>query len=249
MSHKINIEICETQDDVALLAAGKITTLVRNNPQSILGLSTGATPIPTYEEIIRAHRKNAVSFAEACTFNLDEYWGLGSDHPQSYRQFMNSRLFDHIDIPLWNTHLLNGKAASPQLECQSFEASILARGGIDLWLLGIGVNGHIAFNEPGSPVSSRTRLVELSKDSIKANSRFFDSVDQVPQYAISVGVATILEARTILLLATGNNKANAVARALSDPPGSDCPASFLQSHPDCTFIVDRSVGSRIETHH
>ncbi len=156
---------------------------------------------------------------------------------------MNNLFFSRTDLRLWNTHVPNGVAADPDLECQAFETKIRASGGIDLWLLGIGHNGHIAFNEPGSSPDSRTGLVEIAQETIKANSRFFNSAEEVPKQALTAGIATICDARRILLLATGEDKAEAVKQAIQDPPSSTCPASFLQNHPNCTFILDKDAAS------
>lgn len=247
MSGSIKLEVCETSADVAVEASETIAGLIRATPHAVIGLATGSTPEQTYARLSDLHRNEGLRFARVTSFNLDEYWGLDGDHDQSYRYFMNDRLFRKIDIQPWNTHVLNGTAANPELECRAFETKILAAGGIDLWLLGIGTNGHIAFNEPGSAVDSRTRLVNLAPSTIAANSdgRFFTDPASVPRFALSAGIGTIREARRILLLATGSGKADAVAQAVEGPPSTDCPASLLQSHPDCTFIVDREAASRL----
>lgn len=240
----IQIQICDTADEVARIAASEIAELIRRKPNAVLGLSSGATPVKTYSELIRAHR-DGLSFARLTTFNLDEYRGLDGGHCQSYRHFMNRMFFAHVDIRLWNTHIPNGAAVDPQCECRAFEAKIRACGGIDLWLLGMGRNGHIAFNEPGSSPVSRTRLVDLTEDTRATNSRFFAHRDEVPKQALTVGIATICDAKRILLLATGKVKARAIARAVHCPPHPDCPASFLQTHPDCTFILDKEAASEL----
>lgn len=233
-------QVCADADEVARLAASRIAALLRAKPDAVLGLATGSTPERTYAELVRLHDQEGLSFARATTFNLDEYWALPGDHPQSYRYFMQQRLFDHIDIAPWNTHFFNGMVRHAELECDAFEARILAHGGVDLWLLGIGANGHIAFNEPGSAVGSRSRLVTLAPETVAANSdgRFFSDPDQVPRCALTAGIATIRAAASILLLATGAGKAPAVAAALQRPLDPSCPASLLQDHRDCTFVVD-----------
>lgn len=240
----IQIQIRDTADEVARIAASEIAELIRRKPNAVLGLSSGATPVKTYSELIRAHR-DGLSFARLTTFNLDEYRGLDGGHCQSYRHFMNRMFFAHVDIRLWNTHIPNGAAVDPQCECRAFEAKIRACGGIDLWLLGMGRNGHIAFNEPGSSPVSRTRLVDLTEATRATNSRFFAHRDEVPKQALTVGIATICDAKRILLLATGKVKARAIARAVHCPPHPDCPASFLQTHPDCTFIFDKEAASEL----
>ena len=243
----IKLVVCDDADIVARRAARVFADQVRAKPDSVLGLATGSTPESTYAELARLHREEGISFARVITFNLDEYWGLDGDHEQSYRHFMNRNLFDHIDIRPWNTHVLNGKAANPLLECQAFETKIISVGGVDLWLLGIGLNGHIAFNEPGSSVDSRTRLVSLSQSTIEANSdgRFFKDPRQVPRCALSAGIGTIREAKKLLLLATGPKKASAVAAALQGAFDPACPASLLQDHPDCTFMADIKAASEL----
>ena len=238
----IQVQICDTPDDVARAAASEIAALIRQKRDAVLGLATGSTPVRTYAELVRMNREG-LSFSHLTTFNLDEYWGLDGRHPQSYRYFMNHTFFAGTDIQLWNTHIPNGMAVDADLECEAFETRIRACGGVDLWLLGIGRNGHIAFNEPGSAPDSRTRLVDLTEITIVANSRFFDRLEDVPKQALTAGIATICEAKRILLLATGKDKARAIARAVHDAQHPACPASFLQTHSDCTFILDREAAS------
>lgn len=229
--------------------AGRIAALIREKAAAgervVLGLATGSTPLTVYRELVRMHRDEGLSFLHVLTFNLDEYYGLAGDHPQSYRAFMNQQLFNHIDVPLSQTHVLDGAARSAYWECQAFEARIRAVGGLDLWLLGIGVNGHIAFNEPGSSVDSRTRLVHLAPQTIDANSdgRFFKRRSEVPRCALSVGIGTIREARHIVLLALGAGKAKAVAAAVEGPFTPECPASLLQDHENVTFVLDAAAAS------
>ena len=238
----IQVQICDTPDDVARAAASEIAALIRQKRDAVLGLATGSTPVRTYAELVRMNREG-LSFSRLTTFNLDEYWGLDGRHPQSYRYFMNHTFFAGTDIQLWNTHIPNGMAVDADLECEAFETRIRACGGVDLWLLGIGRNGHIAFNEPGSAPDSRTRLVDLTEITIVANSRFFDRLEDVPKQALTAGIATICEAKRILLLATGKDKARAIARAAQGASHPACPASFLQTHSDCTFILDREAAS------
>ena len=248
MAGSIKVEVCETSEGVAEKAAAMFAGLIRSNPNTVIGLATGSTPEATYAELAKTHKAEGLSFAGVRSFNLDEYWGLDGDHDQSYRYFMRTQLFDKVDIRPWNTHVLNGKAVLPALECQSFEDKIVSVGGVDLWLLGIGLNGHIAFNEPGSAVDSRSRLVDLTPTTIAANSdgRFFKDASEVPRCALSAGIGTIREARKLLLLGTGANKADAIAAAVDGPFTTDCPASLLQDHPDCTFIVDKDAASKLK---
>ncbi len=249
MAGNINLVVCDDAAAVAREAARRFAGEIRARPGAVIGLATGSTPEATYAELARMHREEGLSFAGVSTFNLDEYLGLDGTHEQSYRYFMHDRLFRHVDVQPWNTFVLNGKAANAHLECQAFEQKILALGGVDIWLLGIGGNGHIAFNEPGSSVDSRTRVVNLTPDTIAANSdgRFFKDAAEVPRCALSAGIGTIREARKVVLLATGSSKAGAIAAAVEGDFTTDCPASLLQDHPDCTFIVDRDAASGLKS--
>ena len=234
--------------EVAQVMAELIRERAAKGERAVLGLATGSTPIPVYRELIRLHREEGLSLRHVLTFNLDEYYGLAGDHPQSYRSFMNQQLFEAVDIPLSQTCVLDGMARHTHLECQAFEARILAVGGVDLWLLGIGGNGHIAFNEPGSSVDSRTRLVHLTPQTIKANSdgRFFKDPTEVPRCALSAGIGTIRESKRILVLASGPNKAEAVTAAIEGPFTPECPASLLQDHSNCTFVLDGAAASGLK---
>jgi glucosamine-6-phosphate deaminase len=191
------------------------------------------------------HKEGGLDFSRVVTFNLDEYIGLPPTHPQSYRYFMDENLFRHVNIRMENTHVPNGLLDDLQKTCKEFEEVIRGSGGIDLQLLGIGGNGHIAFNEPGSPFDSRTRAVNLSERTIKDNARFFRSIDEVPRQAISVGMGTIMEVKKIILLASSAGKAEAVAKSVEGPITADVPASILQRHPDCTFILDEEAASKL----
>lgn len=239
-------EILKTDSEACEAVADLIAQRVSHNPKMRLGLPTGSTPIGVYKNLIQRHQ-NGLSFKDIVTFNLDEYLGLPGAHPQSYRYFMENQFFQHIDLPTWNRHLLDGVARYPELECQAYEMKIQAQGGINLWFLGIGGNGHIAFNEPGSAVNSRTRVVHLSQDTIEANSdgRFFSDPAEVPRCALSVGIGAIREADEIIILAHGDKKAEAVFNAIRGPFDPSCPASLLQDHPNVTFFLDATAGSRL----
>ena len=213
----------------------------KSGKPTVLGLATGSTPLPLYAELIRLHREEGLSFRSVLTFNLDEYEGLGADHPQSYRSFMDTQLFRHLDIPAANIRIPDGLAADPSRECADYEAAIRAAGGIDLQILGIGRTGHIGFNEPPSAADSRTRRVHLDAVTRKDNSVFFGDLAEVPHGALTMGVATILEARRVALLAFGEAKAAIVARAVKEAPSADCPATWLQRHPDCVFHLDAAA--------
>jgi glucosamine-6-phosphate deaminase len=244
----MKVVVKKNKEEMSVAAADLFTALIRAKPHAVLGLATGGTPEGTYAELARRHKEEGLDFTRVVVFNLDEYLGLDGEHDQSYRCFMNERLFDHINIRLWNTHVLNGVADDPGRECLAFEQAIEAVGGVDIWLLGIGANGHIAFNEPGSAKTSHTRVVRLSESTIAANSdgRFFKDANEVPRYALSAGIGTILEAKRVVLLANGDGKADAVAAAVDGPETEDCPASHLQSHSDCTFIVDEAAAAKLK---
>lgn len=242
---KIKILICQDKEEVARVAADIFAQSIRKKPDIVLGLATGGTPVGMYQELIRMHRDEGLDFSQVESFNLDEYLGLGGDHNQSYRYFMNENLFDHVNIDKSNTRVPDGKGADLQSSCKKYEDDIKAAGGIGLQLLGIGSNGHIAFNEPGSAGGSRTRVVNLTERTIKDNARFFKDESEIPRQAVTMGIGTILEARKIVLLATGSNKADAVARAVKGKVSPDLPASFLQKHPGCTFIVEREAAGEL----
>ena len=242
------MEVIITPDSESMgrKAAEFVAQLLNEKPNAVLGLATGSTPIPLYKELVRMHREEGLDFSQVTTFNLDEYVGLKPDHPQSYRHFMEENLFQHIDIPASSIHVPSGTARNHESFCQWYEDEIRAAGGIDLQVLGIGGDGHIAFNEPGSSLGSRTRLKTLTSQTISDNARFFDDPSEVPRYAITMGVGTILEARHCLFLANGQKKADTVARAIEGPITAMITASALQLHPRTTVIVDQEAASKLE---
>jgi glucosamine-6-phosphate deaminase len=239
----IRVLIVKDYEEVSREAALRIAEIIRSKPDAVLGLATGSTPIGCYRELIRMHKMEGLSFSKVSTFNLDEYVGLAPDHPQSYHYYMFQNLFNHVDIKVENIHIPNGVAEDLDEECLNYEESIKRAGGIDLQLLGIGRNGHIGFNEPGSSFESRTRVVKLSEQTRMDNARFFKSLDEVPTHAITMGIATIMEAKRIILLASGEAKAEAISKAIKGPKTVMVPASALQDHEDCLFIVDRKAAS------
>jgi glucosamine-6-phosphate deaminase len=243
----IRVLITRDYDEMSRRAAEVVSAVIR--PGAVLGLATGNTFLGCYRELVRMHREMGLDFSRVKTFNLDEYVGLSPAHPQSFRHFMDENFFNHVNIGAGNIHFLDGMADDLQHACQKFEEAIRAAGGIDLQLLGIGTNGHIAFNEPGSPFDSRTRVVELSEGTRRYNARFFGSFDEVPTHALSMGIGTIMEAKKIVLLASGEGKAAAVAGAVEGPVTEQVPASVLQRHPDCTFIIDEAAASRLSRVH
>ncbi len=227
-------------------AAKYFAEVIRNKPNAVLGLATGSTPISTYKELIRLHEEEGLDFSQVTTFNLDEYLGLTGDHKQSYRYFMDTNLFNRLNIKKENTNVLSGVADNPEAECREFEEKIKAAGGIDIQLLGIGGNGHIAFNEPGSSENSRTRVVDLTKETIEDNSRFFEKVEDVPTQALSMGMGTILEAKKIVIIANKESKAKGVAVSIEGPVITDVPASILQKHSDVIWVIDKSAASLLK---
>ena len=208
----------------------------------VIGLCTGSTPIETYAELIRMVKAGEVSFRNVISFNMDEYVGLPESHPESYHSFMHKYLFDHIDEPAANIHILNGNAPDPAAECAAYEKAIVDAGGFDFFLGGIGEDGHIAFNEPFSSLQSRTRVVTLTQDTREVNARFFDGdPSQVPAQAMSVGVATVLSARQVMILAYGPKKARALASAIEGPMSHYNTVSALQNHPDGIIVCDEAA--------
>lgn len=241
----MEVIILPDEESVGKEAARRIAALIRRKPDCVLGLATGSTPIPCYRELIRMHKEEGLDFSRVTTFNLDEYYPIDPRHPKSYRYFMDEHLFNHINIDRSRIFIPYGLSPDPYEHARWYEEQIKAAGGIDLQILGIGHNGHIAFNEPGSSLASRTRVKTLTEETIRANARFFDRPEDVPRYAITMGIGTILEAREILLLATGEGKAEAVAGAIEGAVTSMCPASALQWHPRVTFLLDEGAASKL----
>ena len=241
----MEIIILPSKEDCAKLGGQLIFNLVKDNPECVLGLATGSTPVPLYEELIRLHKENNLSFSNVTSFNLDEYIGLSKNHPCSYRYFMQEQLFDSVDINFNSTHVPNGLAEDIQAECEAYEQSILDAGGIDLQILGIGSDGHIGFNEPCSSLSSRTRMKTLTGETIKDNARFFESENEVPRHCITMGVGTILDTKSVLLFAFGAGKSDIIAKAVEGPISSMVPASALQLHPKVKVILDDAAASKL----
>ncbi|WLD58791.1 glucosamine-6-phosphate deaminase [Salinispirillum sp. LH 10-3-1] len=232
--------------DVAQYAADFISKQIRHKPSSVLGLATGSTPIATYQALIELVRQGAVSFQHVHTFNLDEYLGIPATHPQSYRHFMNEELFNHIDIDVARTQVPDGMSNDPIQACTRYEQAIQDAGGIDLQLLGLGRNGHIGFNEPSSSLASRTRIKTLTPATVADNARFFAPGEFQPHLSITMGIGTIMEARKILLLATGDTKASAVKTMVEGALSAACPATILQMHPQATVVLDSAAASLLE---
>ena len=228
------------------LVAQVIARAMRSNPQLVMGLATGNTMESVYARLVQLHSEEGLDFSACRTFNLDEYVGLPGDHANSYRHYMNRHLFMHVNIQLRNTHLPDGMAADLVAECANYERLIAGNGGIDLQLLGIGQNGHLGFNEPLSALRSRTRVKVLSPVTRAQNAPLFPEPDLVPQRAITMGVGSILDCRRCVLLATGEEKAAIVAKAVEGPITSMISATALQLHPECTLILDEAAGSKLK---
>lgn len=239
----MRLEVFDSAAEAERAAAGRLAGCLRAGPAAVLGLATGATMEGVYRALVAQVEAGGVSLARATSFNLDEYLGLPPDDPASYRATMERLLFARTDLPRDRAHLPDGLAADPEAEARRYEAAIAAAGGLDLQLLGLGRNGHVGFNEPGSPADSRTRVVRLSEATRAANRAQFPPGRAVPERAITLGIATILEARALLLLVTGEAKHAALARSLSGPPSPDCPASLLLGHPALTVLADRAAAA------
>lgn len=238
--------IVEDDADAVAQRAARITAdFIHQKPSCVLGLPTGSTPLGLYRELIRMHREEGLDFSRVVTFNLDEYLGLGPLHLQSYRYFMQQHLFDHVNICPENTHVPDGLTRAFETYGRQYEHEIADAGGIDLQILGIGADGHIGFNEPGSSLDSRTRIKALASETIRDNARFFSREDDVPRLAITVGVGTILEARRCMLLATGRSKAAAVAAMIEGPVTAQITASALQWHRHVLALVDQEAGMEL----
>lgn len=234
--------IVDTPENIARLAAKRYVALLNEKPNAVLGYATGSTPLGLYGELARLNAAGEVSFADAVTFNLDEYVGLDGTHDQSYRWFMDKNLFDRIDIKKENTHVPCGIDMTDE-KAAEYDRQIEAAGGIDLQLLGIGNNGHIGFNEPGTPFGSVTHVVELTESTRQANARFFASIDEVPTAAVSMGIKTVMNARSILFIALGSAKAEIVKKMICGEVTPEVPASVLQLHPDVEVYVDHAAAA------
>ena len=230
----------ETYAEMSKAAAKIVADVIRAKPDCVLGLATGSSPIGTYDELVRMHREEGLSFARCTTVNLDEYRGLAGTHPQSYRYFMNEHLFSRVDVRLDHTFVPNGTAADPAGECAAYDARLESFGGSDLQLLGIGPDGHIGFNEPADVFTKATHLVDLDPSTIEANARFFASAADVPRRALTMGMDGILSARKIVLVASGDAKREILEAAMQDPVTPRIPASILQNHPDVDVLFAKA---------
>ncbi len=228
-------------DELSRKAANIVSATITLKPNCVLGLATGSTPIGMYSQLVDRYTNNEIDFRYVKTVNLDEYVGLSEDHPQSYRYYMNENLFSKVNLNKENTHLPNGLTKDLSAECVEYETLIADLGGIDLQVLGIGNNGHIGFNEPSDIFEKQTHVVTLTESTRKANARFFNSLEDVPTQAITMGIKSIMKARAILLLATGEGKKEILERALFGSITPDVPASILQMHPNVTVVADKAA--------
>ena len=237
--------IKDDYEAVSAEAARLVVDRMHKKPNLVLGLATGSTPLGLYTELIRLHQEERLDFSKLTTFNLDEYVGLPRDHPESYRLFMEKNLFHGINLDPRFVHVPDGLATDIEDHCVWYEEQIRAAGGLDLQVLGIGANGHIAFNEPGSSLGSRTRVKTLTAKTRQDNARFFGTLEDVPRFALTMGVGTIMEARELLLLASGEGKADAIAASVEGPITAMVPASIVQMHPRAFLVVDRPAASKL----
>lgn len=237
----MRIYIARDYKDLSRKAANIISAQVIMKPDCVLGLATGSSPIGAYKQLVEWYEKGDLDFSEVRTVNLDEYKGLTGDNKESYRYFMNTNLFDHVNIDKANTNVPNGMAKNTEAECRRYNELIRSLGGIDLQLLGIGRNGHIGFNEPEEAFEKETHVVALTQSTIEANSRLFDDPDDVPRYALTMGIKSIMQARRVLLIASGEDKADAIHKSLFGPVTPHVPASILQMHNNLTVVADKAA--------
>ncbi len=243
----MRVIVCKDYEEMSVKAARIVAGQLNIKPNCVLGLATGSTPVGMYKELIRMNREGEIDFSETVSFNLDEYYPIRKNNRQSYQYFMDENLFNHINISKENTHIPNGEAEDPEMECEQYEKSIREAGGVDLQILGIGQNGHIGFNEPDASLNSHTHLTELTENTIAANSRFFSEDEEIPTKALTMGISTILNAKKIILLASGANKSRVVGELLNPEINTSIPASMLKTHPDVVLICDHDAytGARL----
>ncbi len=242
----MRVVVVKDYKELSFQAAQIVAGQIKRKCGSVLGLPTGQTPVGMYQELIERCRDGETDFSQVITFNLDEYYGLNSDNPQSYHYFMQDKFFNRVNIKKENTYLLDGVTKDIEGECQRYEELIKTKGGIDLQVLGIGENGHIGFNEPATKLRSQTHLVNLSEETIKVNSRYFNDVKQVPRQALTMGIGSIMQAKKIILLASGRKKAQAIVKTLEGLVSAETPASFLQLHNDVTILIDEEAAEGIK---
>lgn len=236
--------IIDTPEGIAKQAAELYRSVLNQKPNAVLGFATGSTPLDLYAELVELCKAGEISFKDVTTFNLDEYVGLEPTHDQSYRYFMDTNLFNHIDLDPAAVHIPSGIDTSAE-NLAAYDAAIAQAGGVDMQLLGIGCNGHIGFNEPGTPLESLTHVVELTQNTREVNARFFNSLDEVPTHAATMGIKTVMNARKLVLIALGESKADAIAATINGPVTAEVPASVLQLHPDVVVFLDEGAASKL----
>ncbi|MHC2994075.1 MAG: glucosamine-6-phosphate deaminase [Candidatus Atribacteria bacterium] len=239
----MEIKPISSYSKMSKLAADIVAEQIINKPNTVLGLATGSTPFGMYKELVKLYKKGKLDFSKVTTFNLDEYLGLSPEHPQSYHYYMYENFFNHVNIEEKNIHIPKGDTKDPVQECLGYEEEIEELGGIDLQVLGIGVNGHVGFNEPNINLEARTHVIQLSNKTIRANSRFFKNLDKVPRKAITMGMVTIMKSKKIILMAWGKEKRKAILKTISGHIATEVPASLLQVHNDVILIVDKKIYS------
>jgi len=240
----MRVIVCENYEEVSTQAAKVVASQLVLKPDAVLGLATGSTPVGMYKLLADMNKKGEIDFKNVKSFNLDEYYPMSADNDQSYRYFMDENLFNHININIENTHVLDGLAKDPEKECADFEKMIEDAGGIDLQVLGIGQNGHIGFNEPDSFLFANTHLTDLTENTIQANSRFFEKIEDVPTKALTMGIATILKAKTIIILASGASKRDVVYDLINGEISTNNPSSMLKVHKNVILICDKGAYSK-----
>ena len=248
----MKVLVLKNSESVASLVAMELIERIKTfeptteKPYLVLGLPTGSTPVPVYKLLVQACQNKEISFKNVVTFNMDEYKGLPAEHDQSYHYFMEENLFGMIDIPREQIHILDGMAQNTTAECKAYEEKIASFGGIDIQLAGIGENGHLAFNEPGTSFQSLTHEQKLTDNTIEVNSRFFEKKEDVPTSALTIGLKTIFDAKKVIVMATGEKKAEAVYKSVRKSVSESCPASILQNHANAVFVCDSCAGKNLK---
>ena len=238
--------ITKNYEELSRAAAEEFAKVINKNPNAVLGLATGGSPVGMYKELIKMYQNNEVDFSKVTTINLDEYVGLNPEHEQSYRYFMNENLFKHVNIDIQKTFVPNGLAEDLEKECSEYDKKIQELGGVDIQLLGVGNNGHIAFNEPDDELSVGTNVITLTQDTIEANARFFENIEDVPRKAVSMGLGGIMKAKKIIVIASGEGKADIIAKLMNGKITTEVPASMLQMHSNVVVIVDEDAAKYVK---
>ncbi|HQP59267.1 MAG TPA: glucosamine-6-phosphate deaminase [Petrotogaceae bacterium] len=239
----MKILVCKDYEELSRKSAEIIVSQVNQKKDSVLGLATGGTPVGMYQELVKSYREGKVDFGKVITFNLDEYYGVDPKNVNSYHYYMNTNFFDHVNIDRKNINIPNGMSKDIEKECREYDEKIQSLGGIDLQILGVGLNGHIGFNEPARELMSTTHITDLTKETINANARFFEDISQVPTKAITVGMATILRSKKIVVLINGKNKSKIFEKIIGKKITTQIPATLLQLHPDVTIVVDEQAAT------